>query len=166
MTPFLVRVRFQDGLTIGGGKLLGEGESGVEVHAASFLNRRLIILDRALIGRPRELKRIWVHELFHFVWWRMGNPRRQTWERLILREVRAHASGELGWSAEWRKRALSPADYRGRNRRWREYCSESFCDSAAWLLSGIGAHGEFTLAREHRAARRRWLEEYLRYNQT
>ena len=164
MKPFLVRVRFQDGMAVKAGKLLAEGETGQEVHAASFLDKRLIVLDRALLARPRELKRIWIHELFHFVWWRLGNNRRLSWEQFVLREVRARASGELGWSAEWRKRALTPADYRARTRRWREYCCESFCDSAAWLLSGVSTHGEFTLPREHRAARRKWLREFLRYN--
>jgi hypothetical protein len=162
--PFLVRVRFQDGLAVKAGKLAAAGEAGEAVHAAAFLDRRLIVLDRALIARPRELKRIWIHELFHFVWWRLGNARRLSWEQLVLREVRSRAAGELGWSSEWRKRALAPADRRGRTRRWREYCCESFCDSAAWLLSGASAHAEFTLAREHRAARRRWLREFLRYN--
>lgn len=164
MKPFLVRVRFQDDLAIKAGKLLPQGEPGEEVHAASFLAKRLIVLDRALIARPRELKRIWIHELFHFVWWRLGNPRRRSWEQLLLHELRSHAPGELGWSSEWRKRALSPTDLRTRTRRWREYCCESFCDSSAWLRSGIPAHGEFTLPRNQRAARRKWLREYLRYN--
>jgi hypothetical protein len=156
--PFLVRVRFQDGLSIRGGKLV---ESGTEVHAASFLDKRLIILDRALIEQPLELKRIWLHEVFHFVWWRMGNPARREWGQLLLREMRARVPGETGWSAEWRKRELRVRDYRDRTRRWREYCSESFCDSAAWLLSGIRRHDEITLGREARALRRRWLRAFL-----
>ena len=27
-------------------------------------------------------------------------------------------------------------DIAGRTRHWREYCCESFCDTAAWLYSG------------------------------
>lgn len=164
MKPFLVRVRFQEGLAIRGGKLLLAGESGQDVHAATFPKQRLIILDRALIVRPSELKRIWIHELFHFVWWRLGNARRLGWEGVLQREIRSLASGELGWSSECRKHRLSGKDHRARTRRWREYCCESFCDSAAWLLSGIRQHGEFTLAPEYRAARRQWLREFLRYN--
>ncbi len=155
MTPFLVRVRFAQAL---------RGGRGEEVHASSFLDRRLIVLDCALLARPAELKRIWIHELFHFVWQRMGNPRRHSWEALITSEMEENAPGELGWSAEWRKHALHSWDRSGRTRRWREYCCESFCDSAGWLLSGPRRHSEFTLGREHRAARRRWLHQFLRYN--
>jgi hypothetical protein len=62
------------------------------------------------------------------------------------------APGELGWSAEWRKLALTPAHRRDRSRAWREYCCESFCDTAAWLWSGLARHPEFTLAAQYRAA--------------
>jgi hypothetical protein len=44
-----------------------------------------------------------------------------------------------------------------RNRRWREYCCESFCDTAAWLYAGVARHEEFTLAAPLRAARRKWF---------
>ena len=158
MTPFLVRVRFQPGMRVRGGKL---ADAGAEVHAATFLRERLVILDAALLREPEELKRIWVHEVFHFVWWRLGNARRAAWEQLLRGE---QTPGELGWSAEWRKRKLTARDWSARTRRWREYCCESFCDSAAWLLSGIGRHGEFTLPRACRTSRRRWLEKFLGYN--
>ena len=41
--------------------------------------------------------------------------------------------------------ALRPEDGAGRTRRWREYCCESFCDTAAWMYSGVERHEEFTL---------------------
>jgi hypothetical protein len=96
--------------------------------------------------------------LFHFVWLRAGNPLRRSWEAILKAEHAAHARGELGWSAEWRKQALRTADSRARSRRWREYCCESFCDTAAWLYSGVRRHPEFTLGRRSCSRRRLWFE--------
>jgi hypothetical protein len=127
------------------------------VHGASFLRERRIAFDCA----PREFPRIFVHELFHFVWLRTGNPRRWSYEELILDEFRQRARGELGWSAEWRKAELTKGEVRRRGRRWREYCCESFCDSAAWLYSGIARHPEFTLSPHCRKRRRKWFETVL-----
>ena len=163
MKPFFVRVRFEPLLRISRGRLVTHAATGAEVHAASFLRKRLIVLDSALLDEPRELKRIWIHELYHFVWWRMPPAARASWERLLAREITCRTPGELGWSAESRKQKLTARDRRERTRRWREYCCESFCDSAAWLVSR-GRHGEFTLREPHRTARRKWLGERLRYN--
>ena len=124
-----------------------------EVHAGSFLRQRRIVFSCT----RAEFPRIFVHELFHFVWLRAGNPARLSYEALLRREFRSGARGELGWSAEWRKRELSAADCRRRDRRWREYCCESFCDTAAWLYSGVRRHSEFTLTSRFRAARREWF---------
>ncbi len=129
------------------------------VHGGAFLRERRIVFDAELKRRPREFARIFVHELFHFVWVRLGNPARRSWERLLARELREGAAGELGWSAEWRKEALAPGDCRARTRRWREYCCESFCDTAAYLFAGAAGHAEFTLATRSRAGRRRWFDE-------
>jgi len=104
-----------------------------------------------------EFPRIFVHELFHFVWLRAGNPLRLAWEGRMRDEYRARARGELGWSAEWRRLALSKGDVAARSRRWREYCCESFCDTAAWLYAGVRRHGEFRLAARFRARRRQWF---------
>ena len=123
------------------------------VHAAAFLRERRIAFDCS----PEEFPRIFVHELFHFVWARAGNPTRWRYEGLLCGERRAGARGELGWSAEWRKRALVEADVCRRGRRWREYCCESFCDTAAWLYSGTARHPEFTLASEWRRRREAWF---------
>jgi hypothetical protein len=57
------------------------------------------------------------------------------------------------------KAALSSADRSGRTRRWREYVCESFCDSAAWLLSRSAGSEEFTLPSAARRARRAWFEQ-------
>ena len=127
------------------------------VHAGSFLRERRI----ALACPAAELPRIFVHELFHFVWLRAGNGRRHSYERLLSAECRAGARGELGWSAEWRRIALTAGDLRARSRRWREYCCESFCDTAAWLYSGLKEHPEFTLQRRFRHARRSWFATFV-----
>lgn len=126
-----------------------------EVHGGAFLRERRIALATGLAGR--QLARIFVHELFHFGWVRLGNPLRRSWEDLLAGEFARGARGELGWSAEWRKQALDPRHRDSRDRRWREYCCESFCDTAAWLFSEAGRHPEFTLASRSRERRRRWF---------
>jgi len=131
--------------------------AGNPAHAATFIRRRLIILDSELRRDAREHERILAHELFHFVWVRMGNGRRRGWEELLRAEWNGRARGEAGWSAEWRKRELSSADVRLRSRRWREYCCEGFCDTGAWVVCGSGS--EVTLAAGRLAARRAWFAE-------
>jgi hypothetical protein len=127
------------------------------VHAGSHLRRREMHFEWELMSDRREFARVFVHELFHFVWVRLGNPLRRSFEDLLAAELRRRASGELGWSAEWRKRLLTTADRRRRTRRWREYVCESFCDSAAWMFAGLRRHGEFTLAPSWRNRRRAWF---------
>jgi hypothetical protein len=124
------------------------------VHAGAFLRERRIAFDCA----GAEFPRILAHELAHFVWLRLGNPRRRSWENLLRAELRSRIPGDLGWSAEWRKKALAPGDIAARTRRWREYCCEAFCDTAAWMWSGIARHPEFTLAAAPCRERRRWFE--------
>lgn len=143
------------------GSLRSGGSRGEEVHAGAFLRRREIVLDSALVARRGELARILVHELFHFVWVRAGNPLRRSWEGLLEDELRHGARGELGWSAGVRKTRLAPADRKLRTRRWREYACESFCDTAAWMFSGLRRHDEFTLAPRFRAGRRAWVRSAL-----
>jgi hypothetical protein len=127
------------------------------VHAGAFLRERRIAFDCTAVEFPR----IFVHELAHFIWLRLGNPLRRSWEDCLRAEMRTRAAGELGWSAEWRKSALDPGDIMSRTRRWREYCCEAFCDTAAWLWSGLGRHPEFTLAANLRSARRKWFAANL-----
>ena len=120
------------------------------VHAGAFLRERRIAFDCT----RAEFPRIFAHEVAHFVWIRLGNAARRSWEEVLRREPGAE---ELGWSAEWRKAVLDARDRGARTRRWREYCCEAFCDTAAWLWSGVARHDEFTLARRWRETRRRWF---------
>ena len=129
------------------------------VHAGAFIRERRIAFDAELAADPQEFARIFVHEVFHFVWPRLGNPCRWSYEALLSLEMRERARGELGWSAEWRKRELASGDAVRRTRRWREYVCESFCDTAAWLLAGVPTHSEYTLARRFRERRRQWFHE-------
>lgn len=152
----LIRVQFHPSLRVVGGKLHSGRNDGVEVHAASYLTERRMVLDSELLCYPRELRRILLHELFHFVWRRLGNPKRFAWEAVLRREWKDKAKGELGWSAEWRKYAMRPSDVQGRTLRWRHYVCESFCDTAAWLWGP--PHAEHTLAARFRARRKLWLQ--------
>jgi hypothetical protein len=127
------------------------------VHAGTFVRERRMAFDCS----RSEFPRIFVHELFHFIWVRLGNPSRRSYERVVEGEWQAYARGELGWSAEWRKRALAAGDIQSRSRRWREYCCESFCDTAAWLYSGVRRHREFTLAGACRTRRRVWFAQKI-----
>lgn len=131
------------------------------MHAAAFLRERRLVLDSDLKLDPCELRRIVVHELFHFAWVRLGNQRRREWEAVLRNEVAAGAGGELGWSAEWRKAALSAQRAAVRDRRWREYACEAFCDTAAFLFA-LKDHPEFTLAPRFRKLRRNWFGGLLR----
>jgi hypothetical protein len=128
---------------------------GRDVHAGSFLRRRSIGFNCS----TREFPRICVHELFHFAWLRLGNPRRQSFEDILRREHATGARGELGWSAEWRKEKLTATDVRLRSRPWLEYCCESFCDTAAWMYAGVRDHQEFTLAGRYRLRRGAWFRD-------
>jgi hypothetical protein len=137
-------------------KTLQDG-AGSPAHAATYLRQRRMVIEEALMADPEDFARIFVHELFHFVWLRLGNTRRKSYEQLLAGELRRGSGGELGWSAEWRKAKLGPRDRVARTRRWREYCCESFCDTAAWLYAGVERHEEFTLATRLRAERRKWF---------
>ena len=152
-----IRVEFRPSLTSWRGKLLSGVPRGESIHATSFLRKRLIVLDSELARDWPELSRILVHELFHFAWVRLGNPRRLSYEDLLRGELECRARGELGWSAEWRKKALTPKDIHTRSRKWREYAVESFCDTAACLYSDCGQHGEYTLKSRWRQRRTHWF---------
>lgn len=163
MSPLIeglpIEIEFAPQLRAYGGKLLvGSAQNGSEVHGGTFLRRRRIVLDADLKGQSSELARILVHELFHFVWLRLGNPKRRSFEELLRKELRERVRGELGWSAEHLKMRLRRQDCVSRTRRWREYVCESFCDTAAWLFSAIGKHDEFTLPSTERRERRAWFE--------
>jgi hypothetical protein len=146
------------------GRLLTGGGHGEEVHAASFIRERRIVLDEALRHDAGELSRILVHEIFHFAWVRLSNDSRRSWRQLLSYEFSRGARGELGWSSESRKSALCASAGVTPDRAWSEYSCESFCDTAAWIYTAIGQHEEFTLALRFREIRRAWfrsLESHL-----
>lgn len=151
-----IHLSFQPGLTAYKGKLLSHSPKGEPVHAGSFIPRRRVILDSELARHRGAAIRILLHELFHFAWVRLSNARRRDWERLLIDE--GNARGELGWSSEYRRDALSPSDARLRSRRWREYACESFCDTAAWRFGTLRSHSEFTLAEKWRKRRAAWMD--------
>jgi hypothetical protein len=122
---------------------------GQKVDASAYLRERRVVFDAALAGD--ELCRVTVHEIFHFVWWRLGNPRRLSWEQVLQAE---RTRGEAGWSAEWRKIELTETDRRNRTRRWREYVCEAFCDSAAAVYA---SPAQVTLSRRALAHRAAWF---------
>ncbi|HML17961.1 MAG TPA: hypothetical protein VK419_13100 [Bryobacteraceae bacterium] len=127
--------------------------------AATSIPKRLILLDSEVLSRRGEFERILIHEIFHFVWRRLSNATRRSYERVIASELRCRAPGELGWSAEYRKLKLSRSDPTRRTLAWRRYACESFCDSAAWLYAGLRRHREFTLPGRFRKLRRGWFAE-------
>ena len=147
-----------------GGKLRCGGERGIEVHAGSFLRERRIVLDSALLQNKAERERILLHEIFHFVWWKLGRPRRLQYEHWLAGEMSRGVRGEMGWSAEFRKTALCPADWERRSRHWREYLSESFCDTAPARLLGLTHHDEISLGARDRERRLHYLEDLLLWN--
>jgi hypothetical protein len=134
--------------------------AGNPAHAATFIRRRLIVLDPGLKKRPREHRRILLHEHFHFAWVRLGSPRRRAWEAYLAAEWDSGARGEAGWSAEWRKQKLADGDIAKRSLRWRDYCCESFCDTAAWIAGGVDS--EVTLGKARRRARLAWFQAHFR----
>lgn len=154
-----VSIRFLPSLTADGRHLYSNRPHGQPVYAGSFVRKRRIVLDSELKGQPKELARILVHELFHLAWVRLGNPARRSYETLVRDEWRKHARGELGWSAELRKKALRKRAIGPGSPAWRDYLCESFCDTAAWHYSGVHRHPEYTLAPRHRRRRAAWFQQ-------
>jgi hypothetical protein len=129
--------------------------------AATFIRRRLILLDSEVLAQRGDFERILVHELFHFVWIRLSNAVRRDWENTVGREIGKHVRGELGWSAERRKLKLAVGDAQRRGRPWRLYVCEAFCDTAAWRYAGLKTHPEFTLGQTFRRTRRAWFQKHI-----
>ena len=92
---------------------------------------------------------------------RLSNAKRSAWEDVLRAEIGAGVAGELGWSSEWRKNTLHRASPRRRDPRWRRYSCESFCDTGAWLFSGIRSHDEFTLAGSAKNQRHGWFRRHF-----
>lgn len=151
-------MRFQPALTASRGTLLSNTGRGRPVHAGSFIRKREIVLESELRAAPQEMARIFVHELFHFAWVRLGNRRRTSYEELLRSEIARGARGELGWSAQERKDDLTAGET---GAAWRAYICESFCDTAAFLYAGCESHDEFTLCAKWRRKRALWFDESL-----
>jgi len=127
------------------------------VHAATFIRQREIILETRLLSSPNMLRLILVHEIFHFVWCRLPNSARRDFAQLLTHERKHHARGELGESSAVKKSSLPPGSAETCC-QWRDYCCESFCDTAAWLYAGLKDHQAFTLSNRWKQRRRSWFE--------
>ena len=137
-------------LTAHRGKLLSaQAGRGKAVHAASFIRRREIVLECELLNKPM-LPLIVVHEIFHFVWARLGNSGRAAYAAHLAEELRCRARGELGESSAVQKEW---------DRHSRDYLCESFCDTAAWLYAPREKHVHATLAKRWREKREAWFEK-------
>jgi hypothetical protein len=153
-----IALKFQPELTACRGKLLsGRPERGRAVHAASFLIERQIVLERRLLSEKDELRLILTHELFHFIWRKLGNRRRAEYESLVEEEHRNRARGELGESSGVAQEVLTDEDRALRSKRWKNYVCESFCDTGAWLYAGVARNEHFRLAEKWKQMRARWL---------
>ena len=161
LTGNRIKVMFRPALTAHAGKLLSGSGKGTAVHAASFLRTREIVLEDRLLKTPKRLRRIFAHEVFHFVWLRIGNQKRRSYEMVLEAELRRGAHGELGWSAESLKQDLTAADCAARTSKWRQYACESFCDTAGWAFGSNRKYAELTLAKGFRKLRLRWLVEEM-----
>src|ERR1039457_5898599 len=65
------------------------------VHAGAFIRERRIAFEAELAADPQEFARIFVHEIFHFVWLRLGNARRWSYEALLREERSEEHTSEL-----------------------------------------------------------------------
>jgi len=159
LTGSPIQISFKSQLSAHRGKLLAtEPYKGTPVYGACFIKERRIVLESGLTNRPSLLRLIVVHELFHFVWRRLGNRTREQFAELLAYEYEHRARGELGESAAVKKALLRRSDYESSSGSWRDYVCESFCDTAAWHYSGITKDPTFTLAQSWRERRRAWIE--------
>ena len=156
-----VRVEYRPKLTAWRGQLLSKSHKGDVVYAGCFIRKRRIVLDAGMLRTPKVLERIFVHEVFHFVWSKLNHATRHSWDTLIRSEMERGVRGEFAWSAESAKHRVTAQDIAGRTRRWKDYLCESFCDTAAYCFGNTRPHSEMTLAPVVRRSRRMWVAEYL-----
>ena len=156
-----ISVSYRPGLTAWRGQLLSRSHKGDAVYAGSFLRRRSIVLEQQMVKTPRVLERIFVHEVFHFVWSRLPKQLRESYDALIRAEFVLGVKGELGWSAESMKLNLAPEDMEQSTRKWKDYLCESFCDTGGWMYGSASRYTEMTLDRRSRDLRRAWVEKHL-----
>ena len=145
-------------LTACRGKLFsGDPKRGSPVYAATFVRERKIVLDTDLLRRPRLLRLIFLHELFHFVWVRLGNRKRHEFAAMLRRELENCARGEMGESSGVQKERVLNQGSGCSSQVWRDYACEAFCDTAAWLFAGKPRLPVGALTRPWRERRERWL---------
>ena len=108
-----IRISTLPQLTASRGRLLsGSPDCGYAVHAASFLPGRHIVIESGLPRYRRLFRFVLLHEIFHFVWVRLGNVKRAEFNLLLEREFAAGARGarRIGPSE---KGEISPPRYEG-----------------------------------------------------
>ena len=119
-----------------------------------------MVLEAELLTHPRQLRLIFAHECFHFVWPRLGNAVRHAFAALLTKEFLAGARGELGESAFAKKSSIVSTDY---GQCWRDYVCEAFCDTGAHLFSRVRDSPDWTLAARWVRARRAWFEQAINW---
>jgi hypothetical protein len=158
-----IHLEFRPGLTAHRGKLLsGDANRGRPLYAASFLRERRIVLEENLASETGDLRLILAHELYHFAWWRLGNNRRAEYDSLLRTELTASAAGELGESSSVAKQEHVSRGFALGGNFWKHYVCESFCDTGAWLFSGVDEHRCFRLAAKWRIRRASWFRSLPR----
>jgi hypothetical protein len=154
-----ISVSFQPDLAACRGKLLARASGrGTAVYAASFIRQRRIIFETSLSSDIAQLRFFAVHEIFHFVWARLGNRNRAEFSLLLAAEIAQGARGELGESSAIQKVRIGPEEGSKRSQTWRDYVCESFCDTAAWLYSGAPARNVRPLASRWQKRREVWFQ--------
>lgn len=136
---------------------MSKGSRGRPVYAGSFLRERRIVLEDSLAAQSATLRLIFVHEVLHFAWWRLGNGSRSSFGKLLAGERAARARGELGESSQVAKDNYQSGPSAGSSQLWRDYVCESFCDTGAWLWAGVEDHDSFQLAARWKAKRSTWF---------
>jgi hypothetical protein len=153
-----VQVAFLPEITAYRGKLLSGTNRGTPVYAASFIRQRRIVLETSLLSSPLVLRFMFVHELFHFAWVRLGNVRRDQYSRLLRDELDSKARGELGESSAVKKaELLVQGGLSLRQKIWSEYVCESFCDSAGSIFTDGPVHNGAKLGKDWTALRHEWF---------
>lgn len=109
------------------------------------------------MSEPRDLRLIFAHEIYHFAWWRLGSNRRAEYDSLLRAELAASARGELGESSSVAKREHVSRECPNGGNSWKQYVCESFCDTGAWLFSGVDELRNFQLAAKWRIKRASWF---------
>jgi len=107
------------------GKLETGDGPGTQVHAASFIPRREIVLDSDLLAHAPDFVNIVTHEIYHFVWSRLPNSERKAWADLLSNEKRPT---HTGLSSRIRFKPYG-------QQQSKDYICEAFCDTAAALTN-------------------------------